>query len=929
VLITDANDEEEIPTEFSLSQNYPQLEQEDSAMTNRRLIPLCILLSWFLWLDNTLAQLTETKLTASDGEAWDYFGWSISLSGNLLLMGTKEDDDKGTDAGAAYVYHYDGSTWVEETKLTASDGKANELFGWSAAIAGDYAMVGTKVDTLTESGYVYFYHYDGSSWPEEAIIVANDGGRGDWFGYDISISGDRALIGSPHDDVNEPDAGSAYIFRYNGSNWVEEAKLTASDGAAYDYFGNTVFLSGDYALVGAYGVNDKGANSGAVYVFHYDGTSWVEEAKLTATDGGEGDRFGRSISLSGNFIIVGAPYHDGIVGDEGGAYVFQYDGLNWVEQTELIPSDLAGSADHFGRSVSVSGEFALVGSSRDDDLGFDAGSAYVFHYNGSKWVEHLKILPSDGAQMDHFGRLVLISSDYAVVENWLDDDKGLNSGSVYVYTGFAAPKQVVLYSPADGALASSENVVLVWQQSSPNIDRYLLEYATDSLFVNSTIDSSLTDTTAFIAQLQHNQNYWWRVRAHNSEGWGAFSEERSFLVYLEAPTVPVLFSPADGSTGVSTSPTLSWVASIAAESYGLQVSDTADFSRLVVREDSLQLTSLGIEGLSNIATYYWHVRARNANGISPWSGAWSFTTELPLPPPVCLVDPASGAIVGSDSALLAWCSGDTGVDHYWLEYAPDSLFTGSVIDSTVSDTTAVVYNLQNETTYWWRVRAHNSYGWGGFSEIRSFYVFATAVPCDSIDLFQARCISGGTIQARAVLLDNSQYAGEKVIISIDGVNYTLTIVTNGRHSWASVELVGQQRGNHLVTLASPVGCFSPDRVSCVGGLAKADDEWLWVDKLLGESVSSIEVPTTTVLLDNYPNPFNPTTTIRYGLPDRMHVQLEVFNMLGQRVAMLVDGEQEAGYHSAMFDGSGLASGVYVYRLSTSNFVQTKRLVLVR
>jgi hypothetical protein len=176
-------------------------------------------------------------------------------------------------------------------------------------------------------------------------------------------------------------------------------------------------------------------------------------------------------------------------------------------------------------------------------------------------------------------------------------------------------------------------------------------------------------------------------------------------------------------------------------------------------------------------------------------------------------------------------------------------------------------------------------------------------------------------------------------MDIDGVEYALTVGTNGTHSRASMQLTGQTLGDHVVELVSPAGCFDPVTVTCATGLAGVNEEWDRISDLLGDdevwgeriddNPSRDEVPVTRMLFDNYPNPFNPSTTIRYALPEKAHVKLEVFNMLGQSVAVLVDGEQPAGYHSAILDGSWLASGVYVYRLRSNEFVQTKRLLLLR
>jgi hypothetical protein len=205
------------------------------------------------------------------------------------------------------------------------------------------------------------------------------------------------------------------------------------------------------------------------------------------------------------------------------------------------------------------------------------------------------------------------------------------------------------------------------------------------------------------------------------------------------------------------------------------------------------------------------------------------------------------------------------------------------------------------------------------------------IPCDSIDAFQARCVSGGTIQARVVLFNSTEYAGEEVVISVDGVDYPLTVITNGTHSKAQVLLNGQTPGAHSVALESPQGCFNPINVVCATGSEKGDT-WDWDSWGSGGAWTKdpgVDGPARTALLGSYPNPANPSTVIRYALAQDRHVNLEVFNTLGQRVATLVSEYQESGEHAATFDGRGVSSGVYFYRLSVGEVVEMRKLLLVK
>jgi hypothetical protein len=179
-----------------------------------------------------------------------------------------------------------------------------------------------------------------------------------------------------HDDAGS-DSGSAYVFVRSGGVWTEQTKLTASDAAASDYFGRSVSVSGDTVVVGAYGNDDVADLAGSAYVFVRAGGVWTEQTKLTASDAAAIDLFGQSVSVNGDIVAIGA-YRDSDGGSySGSAYVFVRSGGVWTEQAKLTASDAAGG-DNFGQSVSVSGDTVVSGAYRDSDAGGSSGSAYAF-----------------------------------------------------------------------------------------------------------------------------------------------------------------------------------------------------------------------------------------------------------------------------------------------------------------------------------------------------------------------------------------------------------------------------------------------------------------------------------------------------------------------------------------------------------------------
>ena len=405
----------------------------------------------------------ENKINGLDGAANDQFGRSVSVSGDYAIVGAPVDSDKEYASGLAYIFKRDGSTWIQQAKLTVSDGAARDYFGYSVSISGDYAIIGATYDNDKgdHSGSAYIFKRDGSTWIQQAKLTASDGAVYDHFGNSVSISGDYTIVGA-WNDTNKVyyNAGSAYIFKRDGNSWIQQAKLTASDGAVYDHFGSSVSISDDYAIIGAYEDNDKGLDSGSAYIFRRDGSTWIQQAKLTASDGAVRDYFGNSVSISGDYALIGAPSDDDKGDYSGSAYMFKREGTIWIQQAKLTASDGA-VYDHFGYSVSISGDYALIGAYRNNYT----GSAYIFRREGNTWIQQRKLTATDGAYQDVFGVSVSISNDYIVVGACYDDDKGTDSGSAYIYQlPSASATPVLLTSPnTTGTYNTGDTVNIYWQ----------------------------------------------------------------------------------------------------------------------------------------------------------------------------------------------------------------------------------------------------------------------------------------------------------------------------------------------------------------------------------------------------------------------------------------------------------------------------------
>ena len=377
---------------------------------------------------STQINWTETqKLLPSDGAEEDFFGQSVSFDGDTALIGAYYDDN---GKGSAYVFTRSGDTWTQQAKLLASDGATWDWFGYSVCLDGDTALIGAYQDddTAEHCGSAYVFVRSGITWTQQAKLLAADGAYLDAFGAAVSLSGDTALIGTPGDDDKGPESGSAYVFTRSGTTWTQQAKLLASDGAADDNFGWSVTLDGNTALIGAGTDDDTGADSGSTYVFTRTGTVWTQQQKLVASDGAAGDYFGTSLSLDGDTALIGATGDDDSGNWSGSAYVFLRAGTTWTQQQKLIPSDCS-EGDNFGIAVSLDGDTALIGAYNDDYK----GSAYVFTYAGSIWTQQAKLLASDGTMGDWFGYSVALDEDTALIGAPSTDDNGWDSGSAYLF----------------------------------------------------------------------------------------------------------------------------------------------------------------------------------------------------------------------------------------------------------------------------------------------------------------------------------------------------------------------------------------------------------------------------------------------------------------------------------------------------------------
>lgn len=378
------------------------------------------------------------------------FGHAVAAEGDRVLVGAPSDRTALGQTGSATLFQWNGSVWVPEARLLAAEGGTSDQFGWSVAIDGSACVVGA---ISRNQGTVYMFRFDGAAWSEEQSFSGSLSLKS--YGRSVAIEGDRILVGVPGATSQGGSTGAVDYYEYRSGTWSRRQRIVASDAAAADSFGFDVALDGDRAVVGARGHLDAGTTTGAVYVFTFDGTAWVEEQKLVASDAQSLMQLGYSVDLEGDVIVAGAPEDGSAAVDAGAVYVFRHDGLFWQEEAKRTASD-ASASDHFGYSVALDGDAFIVGARFAAVSRSHSGAAYVFRRMGGVWSEESKLTAKIPYASQGFGRevdawqgRVLVGAPY--VRRNSAYVKGLPTFSLEAEPTVAPPGNDVLLTAKHGA----------------------------------------------------------------------------------------------------------------------------------------------------------------------------------------------------------------------------------------------------------------------------------------------------------------------------------------------------------------------------------------------------------------------------------------------------------------------------------------------
>jgi hypothetical protein len=491
----------------------------------------------------------------------------------------------------------------------------------------------------------------------------------------------------------------------------------------------------------------------------------------------------------------------------------------------------------------------------------------------------------------------------------------------------SAPSAPTLVNPPNNSGSVSLTPLMDWNNAA-FADSYMIQLARDSAFNSLIINQSVSLSQYQIGTsvLNYDSVYYWRVNATNSFGTSSWSATWNFRTITFLPQAPTVFSPVNGSTNISLTPALSWNSVVTALNYNLQVSTDSNFTGTVVNQMNISATTYTVPSstLSAGTTYYWRVSSNNLNGTGPWSETVRFTTMY-LPAAPILVSPANGSTNVPLTILLNWAN-VPGALRYRIQLSMDALFTTLIInDSTPTNSQFLVTGsiLNYNTQYYWRVNASNSVGAGPYSDIWNFTTIVSPVPLAPILIAPA---NGSVNVALTPTLDWEDSEGAvsyKVQVSQD-VNFSLLIVDQSGLTSSEYTIPPPILTNNTLYFWRAAGTNQ-------NGTGQWSEGWNFRTTPVGINLISDVIPEKFGLFSNYPNPFNPSTKIRFDLPKGGFTTLNVFDIQGREIKTLVNENLSAGSYEFSFrvENLNLSCGIYFYRLISGDFVETKQMVLLK
>ncbi|MGQ9895042.1 MAG: hypothetical protein ACUVSY_14670 [Roseiflexus sp.] len=380
----------------------------------------------------------QAKLLAADAAQYDYFGLSVAVKGDTAIIGAYGKSDLARNAGAAYAFTRNAGDWTQQARLETSNVLTDAYLGATVATNGSYTAAGAPYASVAAQNDGVVYLFSNTDRQQQTLLLPNDPDTSAQFGGALAIDGNTLVVGAPMHDSFGVNAGAVYVFTFDGVSWVQRQKLIGADIAPGDRFGSALALNDGWLAVSAPLHSSSGSPGGAVYLFEFDGVSWVQRHKIGAPDTIAGDRFGSAIALDDGWLAVGAPLHRFVGSSSGAVYLFEIDRTAWVQRQKFVAGDTAES-DRFGSALDLENRRLVVGAPLHNSNGPASGAVYIFERTATIWIERAKLVGSDTNAGDRMGGSVSIDGSTIVVGAYGDTAAGPATGAAYVFVEVTSP----------------------------------------------------------------------------------------------------------------------------------------------------------------------------------------------------------------------------------------------------------------------------------------------------------------------------------------------------------------------------------------------------------------------------------------------------------------------------------------------------------
>ncbi|MBN1782649.1 choice-of-anchor D domain-containing protein [bacterium] len=825
-------------------------------------------------------QMNESDILPEIRRSGDQFGWSISTFDKFLIVGARQDEDIADNAGAAYIFKKEDDTWRQQSKLKAIDGTNADLFGSSVSISDSHSVIGAPGNLYAQGkkGSVYVFKYSNNAWLQTQKLEAYDGVDGDEFGVSVDMSGVYIVVGSHGDDDKGENSGSVYIYKFDSENWNFVQKITASDGRKNDGFGNDVAIHGNHIIVGVN--NYDSPRSTPVYIYRLMADGWIEQTRIKPADAVVNDCFGCSVDIDDNHACIGAfRQNTGI----GAVYIYRLNDTNWVACPKLTPPDPVFH-QFFGESVSLSENLLIIGSPNNEE------SVYIYHKNNLDWSLLTKLNASDRLGRDYFGIAVSINDNAALIGAPYYNH---HRGKVYVYDGITetgildvALSRVLFDSVYTGEKISKQIILNNRGTGELVIEKLSIEGSYQFSIYDSSF-SILPGDSAYI-NVFFNPNSSGRFEGTLSIASNANNIKIQIIGDATEPYA-ILSNTIHFGIGTKTK-------YINLTNTGFSSCHFGPFS--VLGKDSLNFTCSmqSIELLPdktvNIPVVF---TPGNHVGYEAFlTIATEFGTET-------IELTGIGFHEAPENAVKSLSAGNV----YF--YRSADAFTGDYSDYQIEITgmrpfNEYVYYIFGENQYYERSDSTKIY--------KKYYSTDNEVVCDFTWQVGDTATNGGIVTK----IDTTTIFGlskKRVIINKEGIPSS--------ESWTYHELFGLTSSNssHLLAGGGSVSL----RGAIIDGITYGDTQSNIPNNQFNLGSSDF------YLFQNYPNPFNPRTKIKYNIDVSSNVTLKIYNISGQELVTLVNEFQIAGKYEIIWQPKGFPSGIYLYRLQVGKFSEVKKFIL--